>query len=250
MLAIFHNRRKAGRALGTELVRQSVHGQPNRLVLALPPGGVPVGVQVARALRAPLDVFVTSAVELPAGSGAMRVGTATSGGGAVLDDEAVRGAGATGDEVRAALDAAHREVERLERAYRGDRAPVDVRDRTVILVADGLPTGGPLPAAVVALRRLGAGRVVAAAPVASGVAFEEATAAADECACLRVIEPFFGVGFWYEDFQDVATERVQQFLASSDRWVAAARAADARRRMSGRTPRRPEQSSLAFGLTD
>ena len=236
MLAIFHNRRKAGRVLGAELVRQFVRSQPNRLVLALPPGGVPVGVQVARAVGAPLDVFVTTPIVLRGRSGAVQVGTATSGGGAVLHDEAVRGAGATGDELRASLDAAQREVERLEHAYRGERRPVDVRDRAAVLVADGLQTGGPMPDAATALRRLGARSVVVAAPVASFQAHDDACAAADECVCLRVMEPFFGVGFWYEDFQDVAAEHVRQFLAASDRWLAAARSAEARRRVGRAEP--------------
>jgi putative phosphoribosyl transferase len=225
MLAIFHDRRKAGRVLGSELVRQFVRSEPNRLVLALPPGGVPVGVQVARALAAPLDVFVTTPVVLRGGSGPVQVGTATSGGGVVLDDEAVRGTGASDDDRHAALDAAHREVERLEHVYRGERAPVDVRGRTVVLVADGLQTGGPMPHAAAALRQHGAGRVVVAAPVASFQASDDARAAADECVCLRVMEPFFGVSFWYEDFPDVAADRVRQFLAASDHRAAAAHCA-------------------------
>jgi predicted phosphoribosyltransferase len=206
---LFRDRADAGRVLATKLTAYA--GRPDVLVLALPRGGVPVGFEVARALDAPLDVFLVRKLGLP-DFPELAMGAIATGGVQVLNQDVVRATGVPEAVVASVTSQERRELERRERAYRGDRPPPDVRGRVAILVDDGLATGASMRAAVEALRRLGPARVVVAVPVGSPQTCEEFQEEADEAICARTPEPFFGVGRWYDDFSQTTDEEVRGLL--------------------------------------
>ena len=206
----FRNRNDAGRQLAEKLAAYA--DRPDVLVLALPRGGVPVGYEVARALGAPLDVFLVRKLGVP-GYEELAMGAVASGGVRVLNDEIVRGLGISEHEIDAAVARELQELARRDRLYRGDRQPPDVGGRTVILVDDGLATGATMRAAVQALRQQQAARIVAAVPTASPDTCQVLKAEADDVICAMTPEPFFAVGHWYEDFTQTTDDEVRELLA-------------------------------------
>ena len=210
MTMLFRDRRDAGRALAARLGAYA--GRPDVAVLGLPRGGVPVAFEVARALRAPLDVFLVRKLGLP-GNEERGFGAIASGGVRVLNEDMVRTLGLSQEVIEAVTAAELREFERRERAYRGDRPPVAVRGLTAILVDDGLATGASMRAAIAALRRLKPARIAVAVPVGAAETCQAMAAEADEVVCARTPEPFHAVGLWYEDFDQTTDEEVQDLLA-------------------------------------
>jgi putative phosphoribosyl transferase len=208
----FPDRAHAGRALG-ERLREQYAGTPNLLVLGLPRGGVPVAYEVARALDAPLDVFVVRKLGVP-GHEELAMGAIASGGTRVLNETVVSALGLGEQEIARAAAAERTELARRERAYRGDRGPVDASGRTVVLVDDGLATGSTMRAAVLALRAQHPERLVVAVPVAAYQTCEELRDVADDVVCLLTPEPFYAVGAWYEDFTPTSDEEVRRLLAA------------------------------------
>jgi predicted phosphoribosyltransferase len=200
------------RHAGVELARQlaDVKGQ-DVVVLALPRGGVPVAFEVARALDAPLDVFVVRKLGLP-GHPEFAMGAIASGGVRVLNDEVIRLYRISEQAVEAIAREERNELERRERVYRRRRAPLDVRGRTVVLVDDGLATGSTMRAAVEAVRALSPARVIVAVPVGSADTCREFAAIADEIVCARAPEHFAAVGQWYDDFRQTTDEEVGELL--------------------------------------
>jgi predicted phosphoribosyltransferase len=186
--------------------------RPDVLVLALPRGGVPVGYEVARALGAPLDVFLVRKLGVPRYE-ELAMGAVATGGVRVLNDEIVRGLGISEHEIDAAAARELPELARRERLYRGDRPPPGVASRTVILVDDGLATGATMRAAVQALRQQHPARIVVAVPTASPDTSEALRAEADDVICAMTPEPFFAVGHWYEDFTQTTDDEVRELLA-------------------------------------
>lgn len=209
MPTAFRDRTEAGQLLAERLTAYA--GRPDVLVLALPRGGVPVAYEVARALGAPLDVFVVRKLGVP-GHEELAMGAIASGGECVLNDDVVEALRIPHQVIEAVSARELRELERRERAYRGDRPAPKVRGRTVILVDDGLATGATMRAAVHALRRLGPARIVVAVPTAAPSSCEEFRHEADECVCRITPEPFHGVGLWYEDFSQTTDDEVRDFL--------------------------------------
>jgi putative phosphoribosyl transferase len=206
----FHDRRDAGQRLAQRLT--SYAGCDDVLVLGLPRGGVPVAFEVARALGAPLDVFLVRKLGVP-GREELAMGAIATGGVRVLNPEVV-GPLEIPDEVIDAVAAEERdELERRQRAYRDDRPPPDVRGRTVILVDDGLATGSTMRAALAALRQQQPARVIVAVPVGSAEACAELQGLADESICLETPEPFRAVGLWYSDFSQTTDAEVTTLLA-------------------------------------
>jgi predicted phosphoribosyltransferase len=205
----FRDRSDAGRQLAERLVAYA--DRPDVLVLALPRGGVPVGFEVARVLGAPLDVFVVRKLGVP-GQEELAMGAIASGGSRVLNDAVVSRARISAPALAEVSAREAAEVARRERLFRGDRPAPDVRGRTVILVDDGLATGATMRAAVAALREQEPERIVVAVPTGSADTCAELGRAADEVVCLLAPEPFVAVGFWYEDFRQVADERVRALL--------------------------------------
>jgi predicted phosphoribosyltransferase len=206
----FRNRTDAGRQLVGKLAAYA--NRPDVLVLALPRGGVPVGFEVARALGAPFDVFLVRKLGVP-GYEELAMGAVATGDVRVLNDEIVRGLGISEHEIDAAVTRELQELARRERLYRGDRPPPDIRDRTVILVDDGLATGATMRAAVEALTQQHPARIVVAVPTASPDTCEALKAEADNVICAMTPEPFFAVGHWYEDFTQTTDDEVRELLA-------------------------------------
>jgi erythromycin esterase-like protein/predicted phosphoribosyltransferase len=182
------------------------------LVLALPRGGVPVAYEVARALGAPLDVFVVRKLGVP-GYEELAMGAVATGGVRVLNDQLVERLGIPEHIIDAVAARERRELARRERLYRGGRPPPDVRGRTVILVDDGLATGATMHAAIQALRQQNPARIVVAVPTASPETCEEMKARADDVICAITPEPFHAVGRWYQDFSQTTDEEVAALLA-------------------------------------
>jgi putative phosphoribosyl transferase len=206
----FHDRAEAGRMLADELSRYA--GRDDVIVLALPRGGVPVAYEVARALGAPLDVFVVRKLGVP-GHEEHAMGAIASGGVLLLDRDVVRALGISEEALRQVVERELRELERREQAYRAGRPPLDVKGKTVILVDDGLATGASMRAAAIAVRRLEPKAVVVAVPVASRQTCDEFRAEVDDVVCGITPEPFRAVGLWYEDFSQTTDDEVRDLLA-------------------------------------
>jgi predicted phosphoribosyltransferase len=205
----YRDRRHAGVELAARL--EHLKNRDDVVVLALPRGGVPVAYEVARALDAPLDIFVVRKLGLP-GHRELAMGALASGGVRVLNEDVVswyRVPQAAIDETARAEQA---ELERRERAYRDGRQPAELRDRTVVLIDDGLATGSTMKAAVRAVRALGPARIVVAVPVGSPDTCREFAAIADEIVCARSPQRFAAVGQFYQDFSQTTDEEVRQLL--------------------------------------
>jgi predicted phosphoribosyltransferase len=207
----FADRADAGRRLAEALAGEA--RTPELIVLALPRGGVPVAAEVARALRAPLEAFVVRKLGVP-GREELAMGAIASGGVEVLNHDLLATVGLSEQEM-AAVRAREREtVERQERLYRGDRAPLELTGRSVILVDDGLATGATMRAAIHAARAQGAGRITVAVPVAPSETLDALSAEADELVCPVIPREFIAVGRWYRDFRPVSDEQVRQLLSA------------------------------------
>ncbi|MDB5988594.1 MAG: putative phosphoribosyltransferase [Nevskia sp.] len=205
----FHDRSEAGRLLAAKLGAYA--NRPDVLVLALPRGGVPVAYEVARALNAPLDVFLVRKLGVP-GHEEYAMGAIATGGVRVLNEEAVRALGVPDYAIDAVAAKKQQELARRERLYRGDRPPPDVRGKTVILVDDGLATGATMQAAVKALRQDQARRIVVAVPVAAPETCEQLKEQVDDIICAVTPEPFYAVGLWNQDFSQTTDEEVRDLL--------------------------------------
>ena len=203
---------EAGQLLSGRLEKHG--GKPDVIVLALPRGGVPVAYEVAKALHAPMDVFVVRKLGIPAHE-ELAMGAVATGGVRVLNDQVVRALSIPGYVIDAVATWELRELERRERLYRGDRPPPDVRGKTVILVDDGLATGSTMLAAAQALRQQGPARIVVAVPVGSPDTCELLKAYVDEVVCAATPEPIYAVGLWYQDFSQTTDEEVRELLARS-----------------------------------
>ena len=210
---LFRDRREAGRLLAAKLAAYA--NRPDVIVLALPRGGVPVAYEVARALRAPLDVFVVRKLGVP-GYEELAMGAVATGGVRVLNDQLVSRLGIPNHLIDAVAARERQELARRERLYRGGRPPPNVSGRTVILVDDGLATGATMHAAIAALRQLRPARMVVAVPTASPETCEEMKAEVDDVICAITPEPFQAVGRWYQDFSQTTDEEVHELLAPQD----------------------------------
>jgi putative phosphoribosyl transferase len=204
----FRNRAEAGRALAGEL--QHLRGE-DAVVLALPRGGVPVAVEVARGLAAPLDVLLVRKLGVP-GHEELAFGAVASGGGRVLVDAVVADARLDAQTIDAATRQARTELTRREELYRSGRGPLDVRGRVAVLVDDGLATGATMRVAAQAARELEAARVVVAVPVAAAETARALRDEADEVVVVATPRPFLAVGSWYADFEPVADDEVRRLL--------------------------------------
>lgn len=206
----FVDRGQAGRSLARALGQYS--GNPDVVVLGLPRGGVLVAAEVAESLLAPLDVFTVRKLGVP-WNRELAVGAIATGNVAIFDHDSMRQLGLTMEDMRDVIASEERELARRDSVFRGRRAPLALEGKTVIVADDGLATGATMTAAVDAIRKLGAARIVTAVPVASDSACDAMRRRADECVCLDVPSPFYGVGYWYDDFHDVSDAEVLAVLA-------------------------------------
>jgi putative phosphoribosyl transferase len=205
----FPDRRSAGRLLAKRL--EHLAEPPPPLVLGLPRGGVPVAFEVAQALGGELDLMVVRKLGVP-WQPELALGAIASGGVRILNPEVVGSLGLSEAEIERVAAEERRELERRERAYRGDRPTPDVGGRTVILVDDGIATGATIRAAIRGLRQRSPARVVVAVPVAPADTVKRLRAEADEVVCLATPAPFLAIGYWYEDFSPTGDDEVRELL--------------------------------------
>lgn len=208
----FSNRTEAG-----ELLAQRLGVYINRddvLVLALPRGGVPVALEVAKRLKLPFDVFVVRKLRFP-DRPEIAIGAIATGGVRVTNRDVVEGWQIPEIVVDAIVAQEQEELARREHLYRGDVERHVVKEKTVILVDDGIATGSTMLAAIAALRQLGAARIVAAVPVIAGSSYQRIRLAADDVAAVVVPEEFYGIGEWYDDFSLITDEEVCQLIGQA-----------------------------------
>jgi putative phosphoribosyl transferase len=209
----FKDREDAGRRLAERLSR---YRDERPIVFALPRGGVPVGYEISRALRVPLEVFVARKLGAP-GQPEFGIGAVAPGGVRILNEDVVRRLGIPDDYVERITELETAEVERRLRHFRGERPQPEVRGRTVILADDGLATGVTARAAVRALRRLEPRRLVLAAPVCAAQSSELLGPEVDELVCLEAPPDLGAIGFWYRDFSQTTDEEVIELLERARR---------------------------------
>jgi putative phosphoribosyl transferase len=219
MITRFRDRTEAGELLAEQLTNYA--DKPDVIVLALPRGGVPVGAQVARKLNVPFDIFVVRKLGLP-GHPELAMGAIAIGGVRVINRDVVEGLRIPELVIDAVAAQEQEELMRRRHAYRDDLPAPQVRGKTVILVDDGIATGSTMIAAVAALRQLGAGQIIVAAPVIARSTFSQMRRAADEVVAVIVPEEFYGVGQWYEDFSQTTDEEVRELLSETNHRAALA----------------------------
>lgn len=203
------DRKAAGRELAGLLVDR--FRNQDVIVLALPRGGVPVAVEVAKALDAPLDVLNIRKLGVPF-QPELAMGAIASGGIRVLKAEVIRHARIDRDTLEEVVSMESRELERRERAYRGDRARPRIAQRRVILVDDGAATGATMDAAIEAVKQLGPEQVIVALPIAPPETVALLEEDADEVICLATPAPFYAISSWYEDFRQIGDDEVRSLL--------------------------------------
>jgi predicted phosphoribosyltransferase len=208
----FRDRAEAGRLLGAELASRNL--PKDSIVLALPRGGVPVGFEVARALGAPLEVVVVRKLGVP-WQPELAMGAIASSGVRFLDEKLIRKMGISQGAVEMIAARETQEAERREQLYRGGRAALDLRNRTVIVVDDGLATGSTMLAAVKCVTSLEPVALIVAVPVGSKQACAHIRKSANDCVCLATPDPFVAVGEWYEDFGQTSDAEVGDLLAQA-----------------------------------
>jgi putative phosphoribosyl transferase len=205
----FRDRFDAGRVLAEQL--DDYAGRGDVLVLALPRGGVPVAYEVARQLKAPLDIFVVRKLGVP-GHEELAMGAIASGGVRVINPLVVEQLMIPEREIDRVASDEQRELQRREREYRGDRQLPQVRDRGVILIDDGLATGSTMRAAASALRLQHPKELIVAVPVAAESTCDEFRSEVDRVVCAVTPEPFYAVGMWYENFEQTSDQEVRELL--------------------------------------
>jgi len=213
-MAPFRDRRDAGKKLAQKL--SAYADRPNVLVLALPRGGVPVAYEIALALRIPLDIFIVRKLGMP-GREELAIGALASGGIRVLNGDIIRMMSIPEEVINFVVKRELQELQRREKLYRGDRPAPEVRDRTVIIVDDGLATGASMRAAVEGVRAQHPERIVVAVPVAASETRAALEPEVDEIICAMTPEPFYGVSRWYENFLQVTDEEVRSLLQEANR---------------------------------
>lgn len=206
----FKNRAEAGRALAKAL--QHYRNQ-KPVILALPRGGVPVGVEVARALDAPLDLILVRKIGVPF-EPELAMGAVVDGGAPIIvrNDDVIRLAGIAEPDFKVVCDREQAEIERRRHRYLGGRARVDVAGRTAIVIDDGVATGATTRAALQATRMRKPKKLVLAVPVAPTDGLDALRHDADEIVCLETHEPFGAIGFYYLDFSQVSDDEVIRLL--------------------------------------
>ncbi len=208
----FQNRTHAGKLLAERLA--SYTGQLDLLVLALPRGGVPVAYEIASALNAPLDVWVVRKLGAPQ-QPELAIGAVAPGGVEILDTSLIARLGILSEELEHIVARERAELDRRLAAYRGNRTPIDVRGKTILLVDDGLATGASMHAAIASLLPLEPARIVVAVPVSDPGVCQRLASLADEVVCLHTPPRLDAVGQWYEDFSQTTDEEVHDLLAGA-----------------------------------
>jgi putative phosphoribosyl transferase len=205
----FRNRKEAGQLLALELADYA--DKKDCMILALPRGGVPVAQELSQALRLPLDILVVRKLGVP-GHEELAMGAIACRGIRIINPQTLSALGIASGAVAEVERLELMGMERRERIYRGNKVPLDVRDKTVILVDDGIATGATIRAAIASLRQRGVRRIVVASPVAPESVVATLQNVADKVVCVLKPRDFGGVGWWYEDFSQTSDEEVRSIL--------------------------------------
>jgi len=206
----FVNRTEAGEILAEAL--SGYAGKSGILVLALPRGGVPVAYEVAKALSAPLDLWLVRKLGVP-GQEELAMGAIAGKNTLVLNDDIIAALNISQPTIDSIIAREQAELERRNQHYRHGKPPPDVEGNTILIIDDGLATGATMRAAIASLRQAAAARVIAAVPVGAMSTCRKIGQEADELVCLHTPEPFYGVGQWYSDFSQTSDEEVLALLA-------------------------------------
>ncbi len=208
MPILFQNRTEAGQMLGRELTAYTNHA--DLLVLGLPRGGVPVAFEVAKLLNAPLDICLVRKLGVP-GNKELAMGAIASGGIRVLNQDLVNSLGISQKIIDEVAAEELRELQRRDRVYRGNRPQIEVKNRTIILVDDGIATGSTMRAAIATLRQQQPKTIIVAVPVASPTTCTQLKAEV-EVVCLKTPEPMYAIGICYADFSQTSDKQVCDLL--------------------------------------
>jgi putative phosphoribosyl transferase len=211
-MTLFTDRTHAGKELAKALAAYTDH--PNSIVLALPRGGVPIAFEIAKALHAPLDVFIVRKLGAP-GQPELAIGAIASGGLRVMNDDILGMLRVSDATIATTVAEEQKELERREHLYRGDRPAVKIADKTIIVVDDGIATGATMRAAVRALQAQKPKQLIVAIPTAAVDTCNLLRQEVDEVVCLATPEPYIAVGRWYKDFAQTSDAEVQVLLAQS-----------------------------------
>ncbi|MBW4550139.1 MAG: phosphoribosyltransferase [Aphanocapsa sp. GSE-SYN-MK-11-07L] len=206
----FSNRQIAGLELGTKLKKYG--DRPDVVVLGLPRGGVPVAFEIAKALKAPLDICLVRKLGVP-GHPELAMGAIAAGGVRILNQDLVNELAISQPAIHEVTTREWQELQRRDRVYRDDRPQPEIQGRTVILVDDGLATGSTMQAAIAVVKSEQAAQIVVAVPVAPLEACNELKLKVDEVVCLLMPKPFYAIGLWYEDFSQTTDREVKAFLS-------------------------------------
>jgi putative phosphoribosyl transferase len=209
----FSNRTAAGQQLADSLLIYA--DRPDVLVLGLPRGGLPVAYEVARVLHAPLDTCLVRKLGVP-GYKELAMGAIASGGVRVLNDDVITELRISQQDIEKVAARELKELQRRDRAYRGDRPQPDITDRTVILVDDGIATGSSMRSAIAALKPQHPAALIVAIPVAAQEACTILKTEVEEVVCLMTPKPFHSLSLWYKDFPQTTDKEVRKLLAQSD----------------------------------
>ena len=211
----FHDRTDAGQQLAKMLA--AYKDRPDTIVLALPRGGVPVAFEIAQTLHLPLDLMLVRKLGLP-GHEELAMGAIANSNVQVLNEDIVHGLNIPKSVIADVIAEERAELERRNQAYRQGRKPPVLEAHTVIMVDDGCATGANMRAAVQAVVKQHAARIVVAIPVAATSAYEMLREIADDIVCLDIPEPFYGVGAFYRDFSQTSDAEVKALLKNADNW--------------------------------
>jgi putative phosphoribosyl transferase len=209
MLKRFRDRVEAGQLLAKKLVDYAHH--PDAIVIGLPRGGVPVAAEVATALQVPLDICIVRKLGVPDRQ-ELAMGAIGSGGVCWLNEDIIRDLRISRHQIDLVMARELRELQRRDRAYRGDRPPLDVRDRVVILIDDGLATGATMRAAIRVLQQQQPAQLIVAVPIASLEVVRELEGEVNWVVYLLAPEPFYAIGYWYDNFDQTSDREVCELL--------------------------------------
>jgi len=220
---IFKDRVDAGKILAEKL---SKYAAEKPLVLGLPRGGVPVAFEVAKALKAPLDVYIVRKLGVP-GHEELAMGAIATGDVRVLNESVIGPLQISKEAIETETKKEKEELKRRERVYRSGRAPLVVANRTVLLIDDGIATGSTIKAAIAALKKQKAAKIIVGVPVAPSSTIEELKKEVDDLVCVSTPDFFIAISVWYDEFPQTTDEQVRELLEKAETQEQIGRAAGA-----------------------
>jgi putative phosphoribosyl transferase len=213
MTFIFSNRTQAGQMLATKLTDYA--NNPDTIVIGLTRGGVPVAYEIAKALNLPLDICIIRKLGVP-GNDELAIGAVASDGIRVLNEHIITEFGISQETIEAVTTRELGELQRREQVYRSNRPPISLANKTVILVDDGVATGSTMRVAIAIIQQEKPKSIVVATPVAPIKVYQQLQTLVSSVVCLLTPEPFYNVGFRYEDFSQVTDEQVRCLVEQLD----------------------------------